>query len=99
MAKTTKNTRRRARSGPLTILLLVVLLAGIGLYLRDLQGQVSAAEAEKARLTAEVIRVQEENDSLAADISEGTTPEKMEEIARAELGLVSPGEYVFDIIN
>ena len=40
------------------------------------------------------------NESLAADIAEGTTPEKMEELAREELGLVTPGEYVFyDVSN
>ena len=31
-----------------------------------------------------------------ADIAEGPTDEKLEEIARDELGLVKPGEYVFE---
>ena len=38
---------------------------------------------------------QQENDALAADIAEGGTQEKMEEIARETLGLVYPGERVF----
>ena len=40
-----------------------------------------------------------ENDALAADIAEGPTREKIEEIARDELGLVTPNEYVFDDIS
>ena len=39
--------------------------------------------------------VKQANDALAADIAEGNTQEKMEEIARDELGYVSPGERVF----
>ena len=39
----------------------------------------------------------QENDALRADIEEGCTPEKMQEIARRELGWVLPGEYVFEV--
>ena len=99
MAKKTEQPRRPARSSPLVILLLLVLLAGVGLYLNTLQGQVAAAKEEKARLEQEVARMTAENESLSSDISQGTTPEMMAEIARKELGLVEPGEYVFDIIG
>ena len=98
MAKNTTK-KQRARSGPLTILLLLLLLSGVGLYLHTLQGQVSAAQTEKARLSQEVERLQTENASLSADIEKGTTPEMMAEIARTELGLVESGEYVFDIVS
>ena len=98
MAKSTTK-KQRARSGPLTILLLLMLMAGVGFYLHSLQGQVSAAQAEKARLAQEVAQLQAENDSLSEDIEKGTTPEMMAEIARTELGLVESGEYVFDIVS
>ena len=96
---TSTTKKQRARSGPLTILLLLMLLVGAGFYLYTLQGQVSAAQAEKARLSQEVDRLQTENESLSEDIQKGTTPEMMAEIARTELGLVESGEYVFDIIS
>ena len=99
MAKKPKQTHRHARSSPLLILMLCILLAGIGLYLHNLKRQVAAAETEKARLEEEVARMTAENEALASDISEGTTPEMMAELARKELGLVDPGEYVFDIIS
>ena len=38
----------------------------------------------------------QENAALEADIAAGPTDEKLEEIARDELGLVKPGEYVFE---
>ena len=48
-------------------------------------------------VAAEVEGKRQENDALAADIEEGCTPEKMQEIARRELGWLLPGEYVFDV--
>ena len=96
MATKQKKTKPRRRGGGFAVkIILLLLLAGIGWQLHDLQKQVKAAEAEKARYAAEVESLRQENDALAADIAEGTTPEKMEEIARKELGVVTTGEYVF----
>ena len=96
MAKNTQQKKQRRRGSGLAVrLILVLLLAGIGWQLYDLKSQVAAAEAEKARYETAVETLRRENDALAADIAEGATDEKMEEIARKELGVVTPGEYVF----
>ena len=101
MAKAAKTKKQHARASLLTKLLVLLLLAGIGWQLFSLQGQVRAAQAEKAALAekdalaAQVQAKQQENDALSADIAQGGTQEKMEEIARQELGLVYPGERVF----
>ena len=86
--------RRILRAGPLTKLLLLVLLLGIGWQLYRLQSQVEAAQVEKDLLAGQVEAKRQENSALAADIAAGGTQEKMEEIARNELGMVFPGEYV-----
>ena len=88
-----RRNRRILRAGPLTKLLLLLLLLGISLQLYRLQGQVEAAQAEKDLLAAQV-EVKRQDNALAADIAAGGTQEKMEEIARNELGMVFPGEYV-----
>ena len=95
MAKAAKIKKQHARASLLTKLLVLLLLAGIGWQLFHLQEQVRAAEAEKEALAAQVQAKQQENDALAADIAQGNTQEKMEEMAREELGLVYPGERVF----
>ena len=96
MAKKQAKAAPRRRGGGFAVkIILLLLLAGIGWQLHELQGQVRRAEEEKARYAAEVESLRQENEALAADIAEGTTPEKMEEIARKELGVVTPGEYVF----
>lgn len=87
----------RLRTGLLTKLLIVILLGALVCEVYALREQVSDAEAEKARVAALVESKRQENDALAADIEEGCTPEKMQEIARRELGWVLPGEYVLDV--
>ena len=85
------------RTGILTKLLIVTLLAALICKVYALREQVSDAEAEKLRVAALVEGKRQENDALRADIEEGCTPEKMQEIARRELGWVLPGEYVFEV--
>ena len=98
MAKQRKTPKAvKLRAGLLTRLLIVTLLAALVCEVYALREQVSAAEAEKARVAALVEGKRQENDALRADIEEGCTPEKMQEIARRELGWVLPGEYVFDV--
>jgi len=93
------NKQARPRAGFLTKTVILVLLAAIGWQLYDLQGQLKNAQAEKENYQTQVEAQQRENDALAADIAEGPTAEKIEEIARNELGLVKPGEYVFEPQN
>lgn len=95
-----KKAKKRAKSSLLTRLLLLVLLVGIGWQLYNLRDQVANAQSDMELLAARVDAQRQENDALSADIAEGNTPEKMEEIAREELGLVTPDEYVFyDVSN
>ena len=92
--------KKRAKSSLLTRLLLLVLIVGIGCQLYNLRDQVETAQADMELLAAKVSAQRLENDALSADITEGSTQEKMEEIAREELGLVTQNEYVFyDVSN
>ena len=92
----TQRTKPQKLTGGLGMkLVLALLLVLVSWQLYSLQGQVAAAEAEKAEYESQVEALRQENDALAADIEEGATEEMMEEIARKELGGVTPGEYVF----
>lgn len=90
-----KEAKKKAGGGILTKVIILVLVGVIGWQLYGLQAQLTSAQAERDRYQDQVEALRQENESLAADIEEGTTPEKMEEIARKELGVVTPGEYVF----
>ena len=114
MAKTATPTkkRQRAKSGLLTRVLILILLVGICAQLYTLRGQVERAQTDQELLAAQVDAQRRPVPGTEFDIPcdclilsaglipEGTTPEKMEELAREELGLVTPDEYVFyDVSN
>ena len=84
------------RVGPLTRVVILVLLAALGWQLYGLRGQLERAHTERDQYAAQVAEKRRENAALEADIAEGPTEEKLQEIARDELGLVKPGEYVFE---
>lgn len=99
MAKSEKQAKRRAGGGILPKLVILAVLAAIGVQLRSLHLQVQDAQDQRDALAAQVAAQQRENDALAADIAEGSTEEKMKELAREELGLVEPDQRVFSVTN
>ena len=96
MEKARRRKQVKVRASPLTKLVILVLLVPIGWQLYGLRSQVRRAQEEREQYAALVAEKQRENAALEADITEGPTDEKLEEIARDELGLVKPGEYVFE---
>ena len=96
MEKARRRKKVKVRARPLTKLVILVLLVAIGWQLYGLRSQVRRAQEEREQYAALVAEKQGENAALEADITEGPTDEKLEEIARDELGLVKPGEYVFE---
>ena len=96
MEKARRRKKVKVRARPLTKLVILVLLAAIGWQLYGLRSQVRRAQEEREQYAALVAEKQRENAALEADITEGPTDEKLEESARDELGLVKPGEYVFE---
>ena len=96
MEKARRRKKVKVRARPLTKLVILVLLAAIGWQLYGLRSQVRRAQEEREQYAALVAEKQRENAALEADITEGPTDEQLEEIARDELGLVKPGEYVFE---
>ena len=99
MAKSEKQAKHRSKGSLLPKLIIVAVLAAIGVQLRTLHVQVQDAQAERDALAAQVAAQQQENDALAEDIAEGSTEEKMKELAREELGLVEPDQRVFSVTN
>ena len=94
-----KANRQGARAGLLTKVLILALLVGMGWTLYRQQGRVAEAQAQLDQLNGEVQALQQENDALAKDISEGVTQEKLEELAR-EHGYAKSGERIFiDVSN
>lgn len=95
MAKETRKTAKKRGGGLLLQLLLLLVLAAVGWQLHSLRSQVLEAQAERDQTAQQVESLKQSNDALRSDIEEGATEEKMKELARDELGLTEPDEYVF----
>lgn len=96
MARRRSRAQRKPRHvNIVVIVLVVVILAAMGWRLNGLRTQLETARFERDRYQDQVDVMEEKNASISADIEEGVTEEKIEEIARDELGMVLPGEYVF----
>ena len=96
MARRKSRTERKPRHVNVVVIVLVlVILAAMGWRLNGLRAQLETARFERDRYQEQVDAMEEKNASLSADIEEGVTEEKIEDIARNDLGMVLPGEYVF----
>lgn len=94
-----KTARKKQGGGTLPKLLLALLLL-IGAHLLNLRQEISRAEAEKQTLSAQLEQQQRENDSLSSALEKADDPEYLQELAREQLDMVSPGEKVFyDVSN
>ncbi|MBQ9458779.1 MAG: septum formation initiator family protein [Oscillospiraceae bacterium] len=57
--------------------------------------KLAEARSEQTLLTERVARSQQENRSLAAALERAEDPEYLQQLAREQLGMVSPGEKDF----
>ena len=83
------------RAGMLTKVLLVILLVAAMTTFLNLRSQAKNLAQQQAVLEEANERLRRENEALSAAIAEKDDPERIEEVARKRLGLVSPGEIVF----
>ncbi len=92
---------KKTRKGPnfITMLVLVVLLAVMAIELVQVYGKLRTAKQEEAGLSAQIQQLQQENDSLEADLARAGDTDFIMELARTQLGLAESGERIFYDVN
>lgn len=94
------NASPKRRASLLAAALVLVLLALVGWQLMRMRDQLDAARAEQTALAERVARQEQENRSLEAALERADDPEYLQELARDQLGMVSPGQKDFyDVSN
>ncbi|HCO62340.1 MAG TPA: hypothetical protein DIT49_02635 [Clostridiales bacterium] len=83
------------RAGMATKVLIVVLLVSAVTATLSLQVQLTQAKETRDLLRQQVEQQQEVNAALADDIANSDNPEYLANVARTELGLLTPGEIEF----
>lgn len=81
--------------GVLTGLALTGLMAYACIALLNIQNKVTDASKTVQSLQAQLEQLQEDNAALQYAIDNQDDPEVIEDIARSELGLVMPDEWIF----
>lgn len=90
----------KKRMGLLAAVLILVLLFAVGFQLLHLQDQLDAARTEQNELVLRLAEQRQENASLEAALERAEDPEYLQELAREQLGMVSPGQKDFyDVSN
>lgn len=91
---------RKKRASLLAAAVVLVLLFLVGWQLMRMRTQLAAAQTERDTLAERVARQEQENRSLEAAIDRAEDPEYLQELARDQLGMVSPGQKDFyDVSN
>lgn len=88
-----KNTGGRYRI--LLLLLIVILFAVVCTGLSRVRTQIRAANAERSALSSEVDLLHEENEQLQDALDKAEDPTYVQDLAREQLGVVSPGQKDF----
>ena len=86
---------RFKKAGLLTKLLILVMVIYAAYNIATVQANIADARRNLDTLTQEVEDAQQVNARLNYEIEHKDDPETIEQIARAKLGLVKPGEKIF----
>ena len=87
--------KAKGRTGAFTLLVIAVLLVIVTTALIRMRARIEAAQTEQASLEAQLAAQKQENASLEAALGKADDLEYLQELARDELGYVTPGEKDF----
>ena len=83
----------------LTKLVILALLIGTATGLLTMRSQLQAAQADLAAAQQQVEGQEQINADLADAVENSGDPDRQADLAREKLGLVEPGEYVFQFTD
>ncbi len=91
---------QKRQTSLLTAVVIVLLLVITATALLRMQDRIGAAQAEQADVEQQLAAQKQENASLEAALNKANDPEYLQELARDQLGYVTPGEKDFyDVSN
>ncbi len=90
---------RIGRASIQTKLVILILLVVVVISLLELNSKVQAAQEQRDALSEQVLEQTQTNAELQEAIDNSDDPEWIAVVARDKLGLVSPGEIIFESIG
>ena len=90
----------KKRASLIAALVVLIMLILVGMQLLRIRDQLIDARAERDVLAGQVAQQEQENRALEAALERAEDPEYLQELARDQLGMVSPGQKDFyDVSN
>ena len=87
--------KAKRRTGAFTLVVIAILLLLVTAELLHMRRQIETAQAEQAALEAQLAAQKQENAALEGALEKADDVEYLQELARSELGYVTPGEKDF----
>lgn len=94
-----KQVKRKKRRAPITLVVLMVLLAVVSVQLVRVYGQLDSAKAQRETMSQELEQQKKENSSLESDLGKANDKEFIKGLAKDQLGLAEDGERIFYDVN
>ena len=94
-----KQVKRKQRRAPITLVVLLVLLAVVSVQLVHVYGQLDSAKAQRETMSQELEQKKKENSSLESDLGKANDKEFIKGLAKDQLGLAEDGERIFYDVN
>ncbi len=94
-----KQARKKRRGTPITLVVLLVLLAVVSVELVRVYGQLDSRETEREDISQKLEEQKKENSSLESDLSKANDKEFIKGLAKDQLGLAEDGERIFYDVN
>ena len=94
-----KQARKKRRGTPITLVVLLVLLAVVSVELVRVYGQLDSRETEREDISQKLEEQKKENSSLESYLSKANDKEFIKGLAKDQLGLAEDGERIFYDVN
>ena len=94
-----KQARKKRRGTPITLVVLLVLLAVVSVELVRVYGQLDSRETEREDISQKLEEQKKENSSLESDLSKANDKEFIKGLSKDQLGLAEDGERIFYDVN
>ena len=94
-----KQDKKKKRRAPITLVMLVVLVAVVSVELLRVYGQLGSAKTQRDTMGQQLEEQKKENSDLESDLGKANDKEFIKGLAKDQLGLAEDGERIFYDVN
>lgn len=94
-----KQDKKKKRRAPITLVVLLVLVAVVSVELLRVYGQLDSAKTQRDTMGQQLEEQKKENSDLESDLGKTNDKEFIKGLAKDQLGLAEVGERIFYDVN